>query len=211
MKLQKIFSILVFAGLMMIASASVYAQNSGMVELKKRILEKIASGTPAPVAEDRVDTEVPTANPSLIGQGIAPAAVFPKRNALIGTWNVTLTFGDGFQVKSILQVMPGAAEGLGSVLHASEFSLTLPNPTLPEQGAWEHVVGTQFIASYYGFAFTEQFAPFGKIGFRHAITMDSGQESFTGRAIIEGFDASGQLLFSDTCQTRGVRQRALAP
>jgi hypothetical protein len=211
MKLQKIFSILVFAGLMMIASANIYAQNSGVGELKKRILEKIASGTPAPAAESRVNTEVPTANPLPIEQSIAPAAAFPKRNALIGIWNVTLTFGDGVQVKSALQVMPGAAEGLGTVLHSSEFSFTLPNPTLPEQGAWEHVAGARFIASYYGFSYTEQFAPFGKIGFRHAITMDSNQESFTGQAIIEGFDTNGQLLFSDTCQTRGVRQRALAP
>ncbi len=210
MKSQKIFSILILTGLMIITSASVRAQTGGAAELKKRIFEQIASGARLRVAEKPVEPE------SITGEVIDTQkadllAAFPKKNSLVGTWDVTTTFSDGFQAKSTLQILPGAAEGVGSVLHASEFSLTLPNPTLPEQGAWEFLNGSQFIASYRGYAFTENFEPFGIIGFRHAITMNSNQESFTGRAVLEVIDASGQVLFSAPCQTRGVRQHALAP
>jgi len=86
-----------------------------------------------------------------------------------------------------------------------------PNPTLPEQGVWEYIGGQQFISSYRGYSFTEDLLPFGFIGFRHAITMSADQESFTGHAVFEVLDGSGQVLFSDTLQTRAVRQRAVAP
>jgi hypothetical protein len=88
----------------------------------------------------------------------------------------------------------------------------LPNPTSNEQGVWRHTGGLQFVASYRGYAVDEKLEkPFGTIGFRHAITLDSNQETFTGRAVFEVIDASGQVLFSDNIQTHGVRQRAVAP
>jgi len=122
-----------------------------------------------------------------------------------------LTFNDNSQVKSTLQVFPGRSDTEGSVIHASEFSLTPPNPTLPEQGVWEHVKGGEFITSYRGYSFTLELAPFGFIGFRHAITVSDDQESFSGRAVFEVIDSTGQVLFSDTLRTRGVRQHPVAP
>ena len=107
--------------------------------------------------------------------------------------------------------MAGAADGEGSALHASEFSLAPPSPTLPEQGSWEFVRGRKFIASYYGYSFDELLQPFGKIGFRHAITLSPNQETFTGEAVFEVLDLNGQVLFSDTVTTAGVRQHAMAP
>jgi len=210
MKAQRIFSILIFTGLMIIATASAHAQNGGAVELKKRIVAEIAAGNRTRAAEPVSDTEA-LATEQRAAQQVGILAKFPKKNALIGTWNLTVTFSDGSEVKSTLQVLSGAGDGEGSIIHASEFSFTPPNPTLPEQGAWQHVGGTQFIASYFGYSYTEQFAPFGKIGFRHAITMGGDQESFTGRAVFEVIDGTGQVLFSDNVQTRGVRQRAVAP
>ena len=202
----KIFSIMIFTGLMIISTAAAHAQTSGAAELKKRILAGIASGTvrqPVNNVEAEAAARLETQRVSILGAD--------KKKSLLGTWNLTLTFGDGFQVKSTLQVLPGRSDTEGSVIHASEFSLTLPNPTVPEQGVWEYTGGQQFIASYRGYAFTETFEPFGAIGFRHAITMDADQESFTGRAVFEVVDAAGQVLFSDICQTRGVRQHAVAP
>lgn len=210
MKAQRIFSILIFTGLMIISTASAHAQTGGAAELKKRIFAEIASGNRTRAAEPVGETAAP-ATEQFATQQVGILAKFPKKNALIGTWNLTLTFSDGSEVKSTLQILPGGADGEGSVIHASEFSFTPPNPTLPEQGAWQHVGGTQFIASYFGYAYTEQFAPFGKIGFRHAISVGSDQESFTGRAVFEVIDGTGAVLFSDNVQTRGVRQRAVAP
>src|SRR5581483_3372966 len=114
-------------------------------------------------------------------------------------------------VRSTLQVFPGPADGEGSVIHASEFSLTPPSPTLPEQGSWQYKGGTQFVASYYGYSFNEDLSPFGKIGFRHLITVGSNPDVFTGQAVFQVIDLNGQILFFDTFQTRGVRQRPLAP
>jgi hypothetical protein len=96
------------------------------------------------------------------------------------------------------------------VLHASEFSFAPPNPTLPEQGSWQHVQGREFLASYFGYSYDELFQPFGKIGFRgHIIGLSKNQQSFTGKATFEVIDNSGQVLFSDNITTSGVRQRPL--
>jgi hypothetical protein len=108
--------------------------------------------------------------------------------------------------------MPGRVDGEGSVLHAAEASLLLPNPTTPEQGAWQHNSGLQFVASYFGYAVDEKFEkPFGKIGFRHLIDVNADQQSFTGRAVLEVIDGTGTVVFSDNLRTSGVRQRAVAP
>ncbi|MEN3331200.1 MAG: hypothetical protein V7641_565 [Blastocatellia bacterium] len=210
MRIQRIFSILIFSGLMIIATTSADAQTNGVVELKKRIFEQIASGTHRQPVDMIVEAETLAAEP-LATQSVGILAGFPKKSALLGTWNLTVTFSDGSQVKSTLQVLPGPSDAGGSVIHASELSFTLPNPTLPEQGVWQYAGGTKFIASYRGYAYTDQFAPFGTIGFRHAITMDSNQQGFTGQAVFEVIDATGQVLFSDNVQTRGVRQQAVAP
>jgi hypothetical protein len=129
-------------------------------------------------------------------------------NALVGTWNLVLTFSDGSQVKSTLTVIPGRGEGEGSIVHAAEASLLLPNPTTPEQGVWTHVRGRRFIASYQGYAVDAGFqAPAGRIGFRHVLSVDPNQETLTGQAIFEVVDPSGAVVFSDRVQTTGTRQR----
>jgi hypothetical protein len=62
-----------------------------------------------------------------------------------------------------------------------------------------------------GYAVDEKLEhPAGKIGFRHAITLDADQQGFSGRAKFEVLDPTGAVVFSDTAQTRGVRQRAVA-
>lgn len=208
MKSQKIFSMLVLVALIVISTPIARAQNNGAGELKKRIAARIASGVRTQPAED---VALEQAGSAVELQGAVRIAGADKKKGLLGTWNITLTFGDGSEVKSTLQVFPGRSDTEGSVIHASEFSLVPPNPTLPEQGVWEYQGGQKFIASYRGYSFTDTLDPFGLIGFRHAITMNPDQESFTGQALFEVIDGSGQVLFSDTCQTRGVRQHALAP
>lgn len=183
------------------------AQTGGAAELKKRILEQSASGIKTqPVegveTEERIDLQ--------------QSGIFDildrQKQALVGGWNLTLTFTDGSQVKSILTVMPGRVEGEGTVIHSAEASLLLPSPTSNEQGVWRNNGGLQFIASYRGFAVDEKFEkPFGTIGFRHAITLDGSQESFTGQAVLEIIDTQGKVVLSENVQTRGVRQRAVAP
>ena len=207
MKSHRTISMLVISGLLTVCTSLSYAQSGGAGQLKKRILTEVtASGRNQSGDNLRdADAAIPVAT-----EGVSISALDKKRG-LLGTWNLTLTFGDGSQVKSTLQVFPGRTETDGSVIHASEFSLTPPNPTLPEQGVWEYLGGQQFISSYRGYSFTEQLDPFGYIGFRHDITVSADQESFTGRAVFEVIDSTGQVLFSDTCQTRGVRQHAVAP
>jgi hypothetical protein len=131
---------------------------------------------------------------------------------LEGTWDVVLTFGDGSQVRSVLTAIPGSTPDRGSVVHSAELSLAPPNPTLPEQGAWRRAGHRRFVASYRGFAFDEASQPFGRIGFRHVITLDKNAMTFTGQAVFEVIDRDGNVLFSDPAvQSYGVRQRAEAP
>lgn len=179
---------------------SAQARPGGAAELKQRILEQIKSGRPA----DRMTKQVTVPDEE------RAQSVLPQKNALAGTWDLVLTFSDGSQVRSTLQIMPGAVEGEGSALHASEFSLVPPNPTLPEQGSWRHLRGDQFLASYYGYSFDDQLQPFGKIGFRsHVITINFNPDYFTGRAVFEVLDGAGNVLFSDNVETAGSRQRPL--
>lgn len=135
-----------------------------------------------------------------------------QANRLEGSWDVTLTFSDGSTVKSILTVMAGGrSDNEGSVIHSAELSFTPPNPTLPEQGSWRRTGPREFVASYRGFSYTEELQPFGKIGFRHAITLSEDGEEFTGQATFEVINADGEVEFSDQVQTHGVRQQAQGP
>ena len=205
----QIFSLLILAALLVISTPVARAQSNGSAaELKRRIAAQIASETRTPTSDAVRQAEAAS---SVASEGVAATATGDKKKGLVGTWNVTLTFGDGTQVKSTLQVFPGRSNTEGSVIHASEFLFAPPNPTLPEQGVWEYHGGREFIASYRGYSFTEQLEPFGFIGFRHAITVAWDQQSFIGQAVFEVIDGSGQVLFSDNCQTRGVRQHAVAP
>jgi hypothetical protein len=136
----------------------------------------------------------------------------PSPYRLEGTWDVVLTFGDGSQVRSVLTVIPGITPDGGSIVHSAELSLVPPNPTLPEQGAWRRAGHRRFVASYRGFAFDEALQPFGRIGFRHAITLSKNALSFTGQAVFEVIDRDGNVLFSDPAvQSYGVRQPAEGP
>ncbi|MGH9801146.1 MAG: hypothetical protein ACRD82_12345 [Blastocatellia bacterium] len=195
--------------LIVFSFAPAQAQTSGAAELKQRISTRIASGERTPVIE-RIETEALAAAPL---QGGLTDILNRQKNALLGCWELTLTFSDGSHVTSTLSVFPGRADGEGTIIHAAEASLLLPNPTTPEQGAWQHNGGLQFIASYSGYAVDDKFqAPFGKIGFRQIITMNSDMESFSGKAkfeVVEG--ATGMVVFSDTVQVVGKRQRAVAP
>src|SRR5262245_47288845 len=187
------------------------AQTSEAAEFKKRIFAQIATGQRTQPVENIEVEALPAASPAVLQVGILDVLERQKK-ALLGTWNLIVTFSDGTQVKSTLSVFPGHIDNEGAVIHSAEASLLLPNPTLSEQGAWRHNGGLQFTASYRGYAVDERFErPAGQIGFRHAITLNTDQETFTGRAVFEVVDTSGQVLFSDNVQTRGVRQHAVAP
>jgi hypothetical protein len=222
MKTLKIFVALFV--LAFVALTTPQAQTSRAAEWKQRIANQIASGarpqTEAanPAVKRASDaTDDAEARPASESQAEFHPDRFrdfraQQKNALAGTWDLTLTFSDGSQVKSTLTVLPGRKDGEGSVIHAAEASLLLPNPTTPEQGAWEHLGGLRFVASYKGFAVDEKFEkPAGKIGFRHSIRLHPDQESFIGHAAFEVLDPEGQVVFSDTIKTEGKRQHAAAP
>ncbi|MFN0118954.1 MAG: hypothetical protein ACKV2V_00470 [Blastocatellia bacterium] len=215
------------------------AQTGDVTEWKKRVQERIASGERPQPAEKAAETSTPATTEATteattdsgteatsevsetsaaghdraIARQEMPGTIFSRRqNALAGTWDLTLTFGDGSKVKSTLTVIPGRRDGEGSIIHAAEASLLLPNPTTPEQGAWRNTGGLEFIASYSGYAVDEKFEkPAGKIGFRHAIRVNIDEETFTGRAVFEVRDADGNVVFSDNLKTEGVRRQAEAP
>ncbi len=226
MKSQKIFAAL-FA-LTLLALTTAQAQTSRAAEWKQRVANQIASGArPQPVTQTETTSPAAeardsVADPSETKQSEDSESAFHddrlrdlrvrQQNALAGTWDLTLTFSDGSSVKSTLTVMSGRRDGEGSIIHAAEATLLLPNPTTTEQGAWEHVGGLRFVASYQGYAVDEKFEkPAGKIGFRHSIRLSGDQESFRGRAVFEVRDPEGNVVFSDNIQTKGTRQHPKAP
>lgn len=210
MQRSNFFFALAIAAFIALTSTTGLAQNSSAATLKKRIAEQIATGTSLQPVET-LESATPAAEFLIAQQGFIDIIERQKR-ALLGGWDLTLTFSDGSSVKSTLNVFPGRTDGDGSVLHSAEATLLLPNPTTSEQGVWQHVGGLQFIASYRGYAVDATFEhPAGSIGFRHAITINPDQESFTGRAKFEVKDDKGEVVFSDNITTHGTRQRAVAP
>ncbi|MBS1813215.1 MAG: hypothetical protein JST84_33935 [Acidobacteria bacterium] len=226
MKTQK-FSPVLFALLLMlfaltVAQAQTSGQNSGQnkdaAAWKQRVADQIATGlrtppttTAAPVTEAADESRQSDRGGSELQQDLRGFRV-RQQNALVGTWDLILTFGDGSKVKSTLTVIPGRREGEGSILHAAEASLLKPSPTTPEQGTWEHWGGLRFVASYVGYAVDEKFeAPAGRIGFKHTIRVSGDQESFVGRAVFEVRDPEGSVVFTDNITTEGKRQHPDAP
>lgn len=195
--MKRLATVITLVAATLTISAAAYGQNRAS-DLKRRIFDQARAATPQP-ATPNAEVLLPSAH------------ALPPKNALAGTWNVVLTFSDGSEVHSTLQLMTGAADGVGAAIHASEFSFAPPNPTLPEQGSWRHVQGSQFAASYYGYSYDGDFQPFGKIGFRHLITLSRDQTRFNGQAVFEVLDLMGNVLFSDNVETVGVRQQATAP
>jgi hypothetical protein len=207
MKSRKVTYLFAGLALLLLASLNSYAQTDGMAALKQRIAERIAAGVPAqPAAPIPPETES-----SLLQGGGFIDVLERQKNSLAGTWNLVLTFSDGTKVNSTLNVALGRGDGDGSIIHSAEGSFTLPNPTLPEQGSWHHRGGTQFIASYRGYAYTDKFEFFGTIGFRQIFNVGENQETLTGRGVFEVIDAKGEVLFSDNIQIQGTRQRPVAP
>lgn len=210
MQRNKLFCAFAITALIALTSITSLAQSSGAAALKKRIAEQAATGTSVQPVET-LESAIPSTEFLIAQQGIIDIIERQKR-ALLGTWDLTLTFSDGSSVKSTLNVFPGRTDNDGSVLHAAEATLLLPNPTTPEQGVWQHAGGLQFIASYKGYSVDATFEhPAGTVGFRHAITINPDQESFTGRAKFEVKDDKGEVVFSDNLTTKGTRQRAVAP
>jgi hypothetical protein len=137
-----------------------------------------------------------------------------QANRLEGTWRVTLTFSDDFQVKALLTVMAGGrSENEGTLISSSDASF-VPNPScLPEQGEWQRTGARSFIATRHGFCFDseKQFEPAGTVSFRDVLTLNENGEEFTGRALFEILDPAGTVVFSANFQTHGVRQHPQAP
>jgi hypothetical protein len=202
MTFQKTFSSLLFTGLITISAIAAQAQ------IGDARFKKVSQSPTLRVQTDAVTISDESADTvSRNGDSDRP----DKEELLLGTWDLVLTFSDGSSARSTLTVVPGASDREGSIIHSAEPSLAPPNPTLPEQGTWRHVKGRHFIASYRGWSFTETFQPFGTIGFRHAITVSPDGNTFTGRAVFEVKDSTGQVLFADEVQSQGTRQRAVGP
>ncbi len=202
--MKRIFAIfsIVTATVVVTMTTTTYGQSSRVSEFKRRLIEQVNTAATKPSAESAKAAD---------DEGMQSSRNYPLKNALVGTWDMVITFSDGVEVKSTLQILPGADLGEGSAIHASELSLAPPSPTLPEQGSWRYYQGEQFITSYAGYSFDEQLQPFGKVGFRHLITLGFNQEYFTGRAVFEVVDLTGKVLFSDKVHTVGKRHRAIAP
>lgn len=233
MKSHKIISALFTLTLLLTALIAVQAQTKDAGEWKQQVKERIIAGIgvqntaqteaaketkeaaekSAETAEAKTsDTQSTESAESNTRQNTLGTIFTRRQNALIGTWDLTLTFGDGSKVKSTLTVIPGRRDGEGSVIHAAEASLLKPSPTTPEQGAWRNQGGLQFIASYVGYAVDENLEkPAGKIGFRHSILLNHDEESFHGNAVFEVRDTDGKVVFSDNIKTEGTRQKAVAP
>jgi hypothetical protein len=192
--------------LLLLASLHTYAQTNGMAAVKQRIAESIAAGKPVTPAEPiTTEPEMPLQQSGFID------VLERQKNSLAGTWNLVLIFSDGTKVNSILNAASGRSNGEGSIIQSGEGSFTLPNPTLPEQGSWRHHGGTQFVASYRGYAYTDKFEFFGTIGFRQIFNVGENQNTLTGHGVFEVIDAQGEVLFSDNIQVQGTRHRAVAP
>ena len=125
-------------------------------------------------------------------------------NRLEGTWDLVLTFSDGSQVKSVLNVAAGRSANEGSIVHSAELSLVPPNPTLPEQGAGAGPDAVRSSHSY-GFSTRRHSSPSaGSAG----VTPYPDKNERPSRARLSSSDRRHGTVLSRQRADDGVRQRA---
>jgi hypothetical protein len=135
---------------------------------------------------------------------------------LTGTWLVTATFTDPEGIppfKVLFSFMPGRTDDEGTLIDTNEFELT-PNPICtPDQGVWKKVGDRDYIATHLTFCFdaTMGYNPAGPAKVRDAITLSKTGDEFDGRQFVEGFDTSGNVVFTGKVMLHGVRVQAEAP
>src|SRR5262245_40146468 len=99
MKSQRIFSLIGLTALMIISAGLAHGQAGRASDVKRGIFNQVHTGARKPQADGAKTQSEQSQKPGN----------YPKKNALLGTWDVVLTFNDGSQVKSTLQIMPGPA------------------------------------------------------------------------------------------------------
>jgi hypothetical protein len=85
-----------------------------------------------------------------------------------------------------------------------------PPSCLNAQGAWQKGRNGVFLISDEGFCFEtfSGFPPAGTIQFTATVRLTNDGSDFTGTLHIKGFDADGNLVFSDDAALEGTRIRA---
>ena len=138
------------------------------------------------------------------GSKEAPAAAVPSD--ILGTWEVTTTFSDGFKSKSLLTFAPGATSSTGSLFSTSDIDFTAPVPCANQQGVWSNSDGLNFDLTFKGFCYNAQdFSPFGTVKIRGRITLGSLGKGFSGKVFVVLMRNDGTVEFSDNATVRAVR------
>jgi hypothetical protein len=133
-----------------------------------------------------------------------PSAAVPKD--ILGTWEVTTTFPDGFRSKSLLTFAPGATASTGSLFSTSDIDFTAPIPCANQQGVWSNSDGLNFDLTFKGFCYNAQdFSPFGTLKIRGRITLGSLGKGFTGKVFVVLMKYDGTVDFSSDATVRAVR------
>jgi hypothetical protein len=132
---------------------------------------------------------------------------------LAGTWRATETFIDGSAFDVLFTFGAGKNPDNGTVAHSDELFFTGSPSCLTTQGVWARGGGRSYLATDEGFCFDtfNGFVPAGKIKFKSAVKLSPTGSAFTGKMHIEGYDADGNLVFSDDAALAGTRMRAEAP
>jgi hypothetical protein len=124
----------------------------------------------------------------------------------LGTWEVTATFPDGFRVKSLLTLAPGADPNVGSAFSTSNIDFTFPVPCTNQQGVWSRPDGGSHVdLTFKGFCYNTSFEPFGTLKFRESITLGPRGNGFTGQVHVELTRLDGSTEFAADATVRAVR------
>jgi len=203
-------SLLLVVVLMICSTLVASAQTSGISDAKRRAMERLASGVRAQGVEPTTD-ERPSLGSVEDRKQASQSNNMDKKRALLGTWDLIITFSDGSVNKTTLTIIPGRSDTEGTVIHSADASFVPPFSTLPQQGVWQYLGGGKFVVSDLGFSFDETLQPDGRVGFRQLIKVSDDQESFTGTGQFVILDTTGQMFYSDSVQSTGTRQHPVAP
>ena len=203
-------SLLLVVVLMICSAVCASAQTSGISDAKRRAMERLASGVRTQGVEPTTD-ERPSLGSVEDRKQASQSNNMDKKRALLGTWDLIITFSDGSVNKTTLTIIPGRSDTEGTVIHSADASFVPPFSTLPQQGVWQYLGGGKFVVSDLGFSFDETLQPDGRVGFRQLIKVSDDQESFTGTGQFVILDTTGQMFYSDSVQSTGTRQHPVAP
>jgi hypothetical protein len=143
-----------------------------------------------------------SAEKSAGAQSSESTAVTPS---VLGTWEVTTTFPDGFRSKSIQTFAPGATSDMGSVFSTADIDLVPPVPCANQQGVYSVGEGLDIHTTFKGFCYNANFEPFGRLKIQQNITLGRLGNGFTGRAHVQIMRNDGSIEFETDATMRAVR------